>query len=240
MHSLPSSSKVKLPRAVLFDYDGVLVSSELIHLSAWKQLLLKLKLPLDLQLLHETAGKTAPQTLKILLDKFHPGWTERDFNIQELVQLKSNIYLPIAEKELQLYPGVVDGLEWLKAAKIPAAVVSNARKLDLETTIRKLGIFHYFEEVISRDDVPAAKPDPTPYLFAAASLGFLPSDCLAIEDSPTGLEAALLAKVPVAAVMTNFSENVLSQPVPGRPDLKPIWVGASLEEFFRWLRTLLR
>jgi len=89
---------------------------------------------------------------------------------------------------------------------------------------------------VSRDDVPKAKPDPTPYLFAAAQLEVDPADCIAVEDSPTGLEAALMGKIPAAAVATNFPQSALQSPIPGRPDLMPIFVGADPAEFFEWLR----
>jgi hypothetical protein len=53
-----------------------------------------------------------------------------------------------------------------------------------------------------------------------------------VEDSPTGIEASLMAKVPSAAVLTNFKREAMLEPVPGRPDLKPVWIGESIEELF--------
>ena len=74
--------------------------------------------------------------------------------------------------------------------------------------------------------------------MAAASLGFEPGDCLAVEDSPTGIESALVGKVPAAAVLTNFSRQVMEAPVPGRPDLKPVWIGESMLKLFEDLCAL--
>jgi HAD superfamily hydrolase (TIGR01509 family) len=226
------------PRAVLFDYDGVLVASEPIHLLAWLQLLDELGLPQDRKIVQNSVGKIAPQILTTFLDTYRPGWTPQDWDFQKIVQRKNDIYVERAKKELQLYPGVREGLEWLKSEKIRVAIVSNGRRRELEKTIRYLELHSYLDEVISRDDVPAAKPDPTPYLMGAAALGCEVGECIAVEDSPTGIEAALHAKVPSAAITTNFPFEVMQAPVPGRPDLKPTWIFESARSFFEMLKKL--
>ena len=228
----------RLPRAVLFDYDGVLVASEIIHFAAWKQLLGELNLPYDTQLIQSKAGKTAPTILTEFLNLYRPGWDPKEYDVVKLAQTKGNYYLPIAQTSLQAYPGVYEGLEWLRSKNILMAVVSNARRRELTETLHQLKLFAYFNEVFSREDVANPKPDPGAYLTAAASLGVKPKECIVVEDSPTGLEAALLGKIPAAAVTTNFSRTDLEQPIPGRPDLKPSWIGESIEEFFQLLKTL--
>ena len=92
--------------------------------------------------------------------------------------------------------------------------------------------------IASRDEVPIPKPDPALYLYCAASLSVEPEDCLAVEDSPPGLESALLAHIPSAAVLTTFPRPAVESPVPGRPDLKPIWIGPSVTQVFEWLKSL--
>ena len=235
------SALLQRPDAVLFDYDGVLVASENIHLSAWMQLLAELGLPEDKKgkkIIQEGVGKTAPQVLADLLNQHQPNWSPDQYMIPDLVQRKNDFYVALAQKDLQTYPGVREGIEWLRSQNIATAIVSNGRRRDLLQTVKSLNLSPLFDEIVSRDDVPAFKPDPTPYLFAAATLGKDPSRCLAIEDSPTGLEAALLARIPVAAVTTNFPAETLATPVLGRPDLKPIWIGPSIRDFFTWLKSL--
>jgi HAD superfamily hydrolase (TIGR01509 family) len=226
----------KLPRAILFDYDGVLVSSEPIHLSAWMQLLIELGLPPDREFVKRSIGRTAPEIMAALLDQYRPEWDPKDYDVHQLAQRKNVFYLSMAESELQVFPGVREGLLWLKSQGIKSAVVSNGRRNELEKTMKTLEIFQLFDEIISRDDVNRFKPDPTPYLVGAATFGLDPSECVAIEDSPPGLEAALMAKVPAAAVLTSFPKEFLEAPVPGRPDLKPRWIGSSIQEFFDWLK----
>jgi HAD superfamily hydrolase (TIGR01509 family) len=242
--SLQSTRKTALvltgarPRAVLFDYDGVLVASEPIHLSAWMQLLDELGLPKSKDLIRSMTGKTAPEILRQIFQKHRPEKVLSQDELNVMAQRKNQFYIAAAHQELFTYPGVHEGLEWLKSQNILMAVVSNGRRAELLKTMEQLKLTPYFKEIISRDDSQLPKPNPLPYLMGAASLGLEVEDCLAIEDSPPGLEAALRAQIPGAAVTTNFSAQTLENPVLGLPHLKPHWIGPSIQEFFAWLKTL--
>jgi phosphoglycolate phosphatase/beta-phosphoglucomutase len=170
-----------------------------------------------------------------LLDLHRPTWDPKDYDLNDLARRKNVFYLELAKKGLQTYPGVPEGLQWLRSQGIRTAVVSNGKRNELEKTMKHLDLFDLFDQVISRDDAKSSKPDPAPYLLGAALLEVEPHECLAIEDSPTGLEAALFARIPSAAVLTNFPRQALETPVPGRPDLKPRWIFNSIQEFFAWL-----
>ena len=224
------------PKAILFDYDGVLVASEPIHLLAWMQLLDELNLPKDETLILQCVGKTAPEIILKILQKYQPEKTHSMDHCKELAQRKNFHYLKNARESLQLYPGVLDGLRWLRSQQVPTAIVSNGRRKEILETTEFLGIAPWITEIITRDDVPAHKPDPTPYLYGAAVLGQEPHHCIALEDSPTGLEAALMAKIPSVALLTNFKKEHLEYPVPGRADLSPRWIIPSIEDFFARLK----
>jgi beta-phosphoglucomutase len=221
--------------ALLFDHDGVLVASEPLHWQAWKRLTAELDLPHDEALIRSLVGKTAPQILVSIFQRHRPDYILNEEELQRHVQRKNDLYMEEARLGLKPYPGVREGLVRARAQGLKTAVVSNARRRELRSVLTDLGLIELFDVVISREDAGAAKPDPTPYLMAAASLEVKPADCVAIEDSPPGLEAALMAKIPAAAVLTNFPRSALEAPVPGRPDLKPVWIGASMEEFFQWV-----
>ena len=231
-----------LPKAVLFDHDGVLVASEPLQWEAWGKLLRELGIPYIEDDLRKRVGKTAPEILRTLLDQYRPGWQEGsapgEYDLAALSLRKNDFYLEAAKTRLRAYPGVPEGLRALRAHGVKTVVVSNARRRELENGLRNVGILELFDQIVSRDDVPKSKPDPLPYITGAAFAGFAPSECLAVEDSPTGLEAALLAAVPSAGVLTNFAREALESPVPGRPDLRPVWVGESMLELFRALHLL--
>jgi beta-phosphoglucomutase len=237
--SAPASSILKRPKAILFDHDGVLVSSEELHFAAWREFL-SAELHIDTSTLnfHSVVGQTAPQILRFILDTYRPGWTEAEYPLDALSLRKNDYYLKIARTGLAVYPGVIEGLKWLKKEGILAAVVSNAKRREIDFSMTTLKLGSYFDVLLSRDDVPRPKPDPSAFQTGADHLGFHPNECIAIDDSPTGLQSALLAGIPSATVTTNYPAEILESPVPGRPDLRPIWIGKSMLDFFLWLKSL--
>jgi beta-phosphoglucomutase len=226
------------PKAILFDHDGVLVTSEELHFLAWRQLLRDMGLPWEKIEFHGLVGKTAPQILELLLNRFKPGWKREEFDLDALALRKNDYYTEYAKTRLAPYPGVREGLEWAKSEGIACAVVSNAKRRELLFSMEQLDLGGFFQVLLSRDDVIRPKPDPGPFEFAAHSLGLLPSDCVAIDDSPTGLEAALLAGCVTASITSNYPRETLLSPIPGRPDLSPVWIGDGMDGFFSWLKAL--
>lgn len=230
---------IQRPRAILFDHDGVLVASEPLHWAAWEGLTKEIGIPFDEASVRHAVGKTAPEILTLLIQMHRPDWTVSPEQIHDWVNRKNEIYLEGAKAGLKPYPGVREGLKWLNSQNIKTGVVSNARRRELNTMLEHLELSPLMNVIISREDAGASKPDPIPYLFGAESLGVDPSDCIAIEDSPTGMEAALMAKIPTAGVLTNFARTALESPVPGRPDLRPFWIGESIESFFQMIQSLV-
>jgi len=232
----------KLPQAVLFDHDGVLVESEALHALGWQRLLSELGMTYVAADMRSLIGKTGPEILMSFLDRYRPGWKAgtgtNEYDIDALAWRKNDFYLEAAKTGLKLYPGVREGLEWLRTRGIKTAVVSNAKRRELAGAHGFLGTTALFDVLISRDEAGVAKPDPRPYLLAAEHVGVAPVDCLAVEDAPTGLMAALFAGIPAAAVLTTFPREALEAPVMGRPDLKPTWIGNSMVELFASLRAL--
>jgi HAD superfamily hydrolase (TIGR01509 family) len=221
-------------RGLLFDHDGTLAESEPLQAQAWRQLFQELGVTASAQdILQRSIGKPAPLILETILNLHRPHWRDEGLDPVSLAHRKNDFYLELAHTELRPYPGVPEFLSWLKSQGIPCAVVSNAKRRELIRGLELCGIAHFFETIISRDDCSAAKPSPLPYLTGAACLDLEPAECLAVEDSPTGIESSLLAGIPSAAVMTHFSSEALRSPVPGRPDLRPVWVGKSIEALAR-------
>ncbi len=225
-----------MPKAVLFDNDGTLVASEPLHWHAWGALMKELRIDYDPELIRAQVGQTAPVILGRLLDKYRPGWKPRDYNLSQLAVRKNDIYLEGLEGRLQSYPQTVECLKWLRAQGIRTGVVSNAKRREMMRAVTVTGLLPYLEVQVSRDDAPAAKPNPAPYLVAAAQLDIKPEDCLVMEDAPPGLESGLLAGMRCVGVTTNFSREILEAPVRDRPDLRPVAIVDSMAEFFEWLK----
>ena len=224
------------PNAVLFDYDGVLVSSEAIHSRAWRQLLEEIGLPVDLSLITRNLGRISPEILTHLLDAHRPGWSSQEYDIAQLARRKNELYLEAAQnsspaERLQLFRHVPAALERLRAAGVRMAIVSNGRRREVEATAMSLGIWSYFELVVTRDGMAQVKPHPLPYQLAASRLGLFPEQCASIEDSPPGLVAAILAGTQAYAVRTHLAEEDLHGATLGRPELRPRRTFADLSEF---------
>lgn len=229
--------RLEKPQAVLFDHDGVLVASEPLHLDAWKQLCVThLYIPFDEVLIRTLVGKTSPEILKSLLHYHDPKRVFTDDDLQEFSKIKNSFYLKNVGQLLIAYPGVLDGIRWLKSQNIKTAVVSNARQKELHEGLKKIEAFELIDAVFSREDVPAAKPDPRAYLFAANYLGVEPKNCYVVEDSPTGIQSGLIAQIPSIAVTTNFTSDFFVAPVPGRPDLIPLAIFDTIADFFEAMK----
>src|SRR4051812_28892959 len=119
---------MKQPRAILFDNDGVLIASEPLHWNAWEHLLSELGLPYNSAEMRSFVGKTAPEIILALLNKYSPGWDRARHDLVALAQRKNDIYLKLAQAQLTAYPGVKEGLEWLRSRGIKTAVVTNAKR----------------------------------------------------------------------------------------------------------------
>lgn len=235
----PQLNTWALPKAILFDNDGVLVHSEPLHWRAWRELCeQKLGVPYDEAIIRSMVGKTAPQILERILDRYKPYWREEpeNFNLEALAKSKNQIYGKRARLELVSYPGVVAGLRLLRELGIGVAVVSNAKRTELDLALSTTGLMDWVGPRFSRDDVARPKPDPQMFERACAELGVTPQETWAIDDSPTGLTGALLAGCNTFSVTNNFERKDLEAPIPGRPDLRPLWIAESMAEFFDAVR----
>ncbi len=171
-------------KAVLFDFDGVIVSSEEIHRLTFIELLSK-----DVsqkRWYSEFAGTGSRSIFKKLLDE--DGKTG---DANELVEKRRIMFDKHVEAgEAKEISGLSDFLYFLREKNIKTAIVSGGHRGYIEKIIDMLGIADYFDYIVTADDVPYRKPDPKPFLMAAEFLGISPEDCLVIEDSYSGCQAA--------------------------------------------------
>ncbi|NJP27685.1 HAD family phosphatase [Microbispora hainanensis] len=178
------------PAAVLFDMDGTLVDTEDLWWDACVEVADGLDSPLgeaDREALfglsvedaavHITGGPGAAAVETMLTDAF----TGR---------LKNGV---------TTLPGAVALLETLRAAGIPAGLVSASPRPVVDLVLETVG-GHHFRLSVAAGDSPRNKPAPDPYLAAAARLGFDPAACVAVEDSPTGVASARSAGCAVIVV----------------------------------------
>ncbi len=185
-------------RGVIFDLDGVLVSTDECHFQAWKELADSEGIPFDREINHRLRGVSRMQSLEILLERAARRYTDEEK--QALAKRKNDRYLQSIEQldGGDILPGAVRALKSLKERGLLTAVGSSSR--NARRILQKLGLEHSFDAVADGNDITRSKPDPEVFLVAAGKLGLPPGRCLVVEDALTGVEAALRAGMPALAV----------------------------------------
>lgn len=201
-----------LMRAVLFDFDGVLVDSEPLHYRAMRDALVAEGFTIDEEeywrhlLAHD--DRTA---IHIALER-HGLPYDRD-RVEAVTRRKAEAY-EAALSRIPFFPGARELARALHR-EVPLAIASGARRVEIEAILEAGGLRDVFSAVVGIDDVSRSKPDPEPYLtamrrLAARAPGLLPEECLVIEDSFTGIAAGLAAGMRVLAVTNSFPAAKLS------------------------------
>jgi len=196
---LVSESAVRaVPAAVLFDMDGTLIDSE----KVWDRSLVEVLrwlggTDLSAEARRETLGGNLASSLAIVFREAGveqtPELAER--GAQMLVETTAEFF----EDGLPWRPGAVEALRTVRDAGLPVALVTNTGRYLTDKALVGIGREH-FDVTVCGDEVPRGKPAPDPYLRAASLLGVAVADCVAVEDSPTGIASAEAAGAAVLGV----------------------------------------
>jgi HAD superfamily hydrolase (TIGR01509 family) len=154
--------------------------------------------------------------------------------IDDLVARKARAYLDYIRTNLVIFPGVQDFVR-RAASRYRLAIASGALRHEIEFILEQAGIRKEFEHITSAEDVAHGKPDPEGFLHALASLnrstpaaqaGLLPENCLVVEDSLPGIQAARRAGMKVLAVANTHPARELAQADAVTPSLQDVDLGA--------------
>jgi phosphoglycolate phosphatase len=130
-----------------------------------------------------------------------------DADFERAYPIFLDLYRENTSKRSVLYPGVREGLAWLRAAGYPLGCVTNKAAQFTEPLLRDLGVWDYFGLVISGDTLPRKKPDPMPLLHAAERLGAAPADALMIGDSVSDVKAARAAGFRIVCMTYGYNHG---------------------------------
>jgi HAD superfamily hydrolase (TIGR01509 family) len=194
-----------MAKAVIFDFDGVLVDSE----THWPGLnarifeRLNIAKPWTKEYNDRIVGHGMESVHRVLTTEYGLTMPLPEYESivwEEAIHVYDTLAMPI--------PGVVALLERLKTTGMPMAIGSSNERDVIQETCARLGLGTYFREIATRNDVPSGriKPCPDIYLHAARSIGATPETCLAIEDSPTGIAAAKAAGMTCIALHSAHNE----------------------------------
>jgi HAD superfamily hydrolase (TIGR01509 family) len=177
---------------VIFDCDGVLVDSEPIALRLLLETLDEAGLPLDPEEAHARfLGRSLASTREILAQDYGIALTD-----DALAEMRRRLYAAF-RAELRPIPGIAEALDALPA---PYCVASSSQPERIELSLTVAGLWPCFRgRAFSATMVSRGKPAPDLFLFAADCLGYAPTTCLVVEDSPAGISAAKAAGMRVVA-----------------------------------------
>jgi len=176
-------------QAVIFDLDGVIVSTDAFHYRAWKRMADEEGIYFDEQINHRLRGVSRMDSLAIILERAERNYTDADK--QAMAERKNEYYRELLEtlRPGQTLPGAMDVVHELKRRGIKVAVASSSRNAG--TICQKLGISDEFDAHVDGNDIQRSKPDPQVFMLAAQRLGVPPEQCLVVEDAEAGVDAAL-------------------------------------------------
>jgi HAD superfamily hydrolase (TIGR01509 family) len=183
------------PAAVLFDMDGTLVDSEQVWDIALRELARRAGGTLSESARLAMIGSNMGRSMQILRDDL--GQPDRP-EAPDVAWLTDRVFELFTEG-LVWRPGALDLVHGVRTAGIPTALVTSTGRKLVEVALDTLGREN-FDVVVCGDEVSMPKPDPEPYRTAAELLGVRIEDCVAIEDSPTGVASAVASGAAVLAV----------------------------------------
>ena len=183
------------PAAVLFDMDGTLVDSEKVWEIALHELAARAGGELSPQARAAMVGGSMATSMRIFREDL--GQPDRPEE-PDVAWLTSRVF-DLFREGLVWRPGAAELLRAVKAAGMPTALVTSTGRQLVEAALDTLGREN-FDVVVCGDEVTMPKPDPEPYRTAATLLGVAIEDCVAIEDSPTGVASAVASGAVVLAV----------------------------------------
>lgn len=206
-------------KAILFDFNGVIIDDEIIHEKLIDEIILGENLrPEPSEYKELCQGKSDRACLKDILA--YRGRVVTDDYINQLIQAKSQAYQQELAKleQLPIYSGIKEFLEVVKERELLLGIVSGALRTEIELVVQKAGIADYFSVIVAGDDLETSKPQPSGYLLAIAKfnqsfpeLNLQPSQCLAIEDTPVGIEAAKQAGIQVVGIANTYPLHMLQR-----------------------------
>ena len=176
-------------RGVLFDMDGLVLDSEILFTRFWRDAANALGYPMTVEQSYGMRSLGKKRGQPYLESLFGPGIDYSTVREKRIALMSAYV----EEHGIAPKPGIYELLDYLDAAGIPAAIASSSPLDAIEKHLSAVNLLHRFRKVCSAHSIPNGKPAPDIYLLAASELGLDPKDCLALEDSPTGILSAYRA-----------------------------------------------
>ena len=185
-------------KAVIFDLDGVICSTDEYHYEAWKAMADHIGVPFDRTVNNRLRGVSRMESLEIILEQY-PGQlsaAEKEALAEQKNERYKALLMKMSPKNLS--EEVKQTLDALRSDGLLLAIGSSSKNTPL--ILRQLGLEGYFDAVADGNQITHSKPDPEVFLLAARLLGVTPEACLVVEDAVAGAEAAHAGGMKAACV----------------------------------------
>ncbi|WP_110954307.1 HAD family hydrolase [Anaerosinus massiliensis] len=173
-------------KAFIFDMDGVIIDSEPINTG----LAIKTVAHFGKSITSNEMEKYAGSTMKVIFSSIKEN-KQINAPLEEIITyMQASMLRNLIETEIEPIKGIRQLLSNLKTNNIPTAIASSSPKHIIEAVVDKFKLADYFAHLVSGNEVKHSKPDPEIYLVTAEKLGVLPNECVVLEDSTNGVNAA--------------------------------------------------
>ena len=201
-------------RAVIFDFDGVITDSEVLHLRSFNQVLAGYNVNVTTKdYYRDYLGLSDIDCFRLLVNKGHLKVAEQQ--IEGLVKQKNQVFERLSRTEGRIIEGVRDFLGMLKQNNVPMAICSGAILTEIELTLEEAHLRPFFEVIVSAENVKKGKPNPDGFLLTLRKLNqkrnspIAAEECVVIEDSHWGLQAAKEAGMHIIAITNSYEAEQL-------------------------------
>ncbi|MEK6674608.1 MAG: HAD family phosphatase [Planctomycetota bacterium] len=205
----------RIPWAVVFDMDGVLVDSAEPHFQSWCKLADEIGSTITREQYRITFGRQNRDVIPLLFGEEFRG------RAATLSERKEAIYRDIVRHKPPVFPGVVELIRALHERAVPLAVGSSGPHANIKLILETAGIRHFFAAVVGEEDICRGKPAPDVFIEVSKRLDLPPQRCVVLEDAPAGVQAAKAASMRVVAVLSTH----------GREAFDPRSLGVAVDGF---------
>lgn len=182
-------------KAIIFDMDGLMVDTEPLARQAWDTVLSTFGHRLTDEIYLQMIGRRSRESVQIAWNAYQPP-----ISAEELLARKTAVFETHLAQGIPIMPGLLELHTEIARRHLPWAVATSSPRHHAQTILTQLGLIHTCRAIAAGDEVQHGKPAPDIYLLAAQRLGIAPQDCLALEDSVPGSQAAVAAGMTTIAI----------------------------------------